>query len=87
MSEEKDVNQLLADHKAALRTYHEWDQKVKGLLKGRRSKDLAVDDMEQYRDAAGKRDSAYDRMRHLERALLEEIPGASTGPLKVVRRG
>ena len=71
---------LLAQHKAALTDYRKWDQKVKELLKGRRVKDLSPEDREAYREAAEQRDLAYDQMRHLERALLDDIPGASTGP-------
>jgi len=73
------VDDLLAEHKRALLNYREWDEKVKHLLKGRRVKDLSQEDMEAYREAADQRDAAYDRMRHLERALLDDIPGASTG--------
>jgi hypothetical protein len=78
MSSGGEVNDLLSQHKAALNTYREWDEKVKMLLKGRRAQDLMPEDMEAYRQAAAERDAAYDIMRHLERALLEDIPGAST---------
>ena len=78
MSNNDQVNDLLSQHKAALNTYREWDEKVKMLLKGRRAQDLMPEDMEAYRQAAAERDAAYDMMRHLERALLEDIPGAST---------
>jgi len=81
MSDKSEVNSLLAQHKAALNTYREWDEKVKMLLKGRRAQDLMPEDMEAYRQAAAERDAAYDIMRHLERALLEDIPGASTQSL------
>jgi hypothetical protein len=78
MPDNADVNNLLAQHKTALNAYREWDEKVKMLLKGRRAQDLTPDDMETYRQAAAERDAAYDAMRRLERALLEDIPGAST---------
>ena len=80
-SDKGEVNNLLAQHKAALNTYREWDEKVKMLLKGRRAQDLMPEDMEAYRHAAEKRDLAYDQMRHLERTLLDNIPGASTQSL------
>lgn len=79
MPDDPAINARLAAHREALNTYHEWDQKVKELLKGRRQKDLSEEDMEAYREAADQRDAAYNRMRELERALLEGIPGASTG--------
>jgi hypothetical protein len=31
-----------------------------------------------YREAATRRDAAYDEMRHLERMLLDDIPDSST---------
>src|SRR5512139_2888108 len=77
-SDKGEANNLLAQHKAALNTYREWDEKVKMLLKGRRAQDMMPEDMEAYRQAAAERDAAYDIMRRLERALLEDIPGAST---------
>ena len=80
MSENSQVESLLTQHKTALNKYRKWDEKVKKLLKGRRVKDLSPEDMEAYREAAEQRDLAYDQMRRLERALLEDIPGASTGP-------
>ena len=76
---QSDVDNLLSLHRAALDEYRIWDEKVKHLLKGRRVKDLDPADMARYREAATQRDLAYDRMRHLERALLDDIPGASTG--------
>lgn len=84
MSEKKTIDDLLAEHKTALRAYQEWDQKVKELLKGRRAGDLTREDMHTYREASAQRDAAYDRMRHLERILLDSIPGASTGPFKPI---
>ena len=80
MSESEQIEKLLSDHRQALTEYHEWDQKVKKLLQGRRLKDLTPEDMAIYREVSEKRDNAYDRMRHHERALLENIPGAATGP-------
>lgn len=85
MSENQDVNDLLAQHKTALRTYQQWDAEVKKLLKGRRVKDLQPEDMAAYKEAAEKRDLAYDQMRHLERALLDDIPGASTGRMPPIK--
>jgi hypothetical protein len=85
MSEGNQVNSLLDQHKAALNKYREWDEKVKQLLKGRRTQDLNPDDMEAYREASTNRDAAYDEMRHLERQLLDDIPGASTATLPRVR--
>ncbi len=79
------TEELLAKHKAALRMYREWDEKVKALLKGRKVKDLTPEDMESYREASSRRDAAYDDMRRLERALLDNIPGASTGAYPVYR--
>lgn len=80
MTSDKQVTeQLLAKHKEALTEYRRWDERVKQLLKGRRLRDLSQEDMEAYREAATKRDAAYDQMRHLERALLDDIPGATTG--------
>lgn len=76
---QSDVDNLLSQHRAALDEYRKWDEEVKHLLKGRRVKDLDPDDMARYREAATQRDLAYDKMRHLERALLDDIPGASTG--------
>jgi hypothetical protein len=70
---------LFEQHRAALNEYRRWDAEVKRLLKGRRVKDLTAEDMEAYREAAEKRDEAYNQMRHFERALLDDIPGASTG--------
>ena len=87
MSDNNQVNDLLAQHKAALNRYREWDEKVKQLLKGRRTQDLNPEDMEAYREASLSRDAAYDEMRHLERRLLDDIPGASTGSLPRVRLG
>jgi hypothetical protein len=84
MSDER-TEELLGRHKAALKSYREWDEKVKMLLKGRRLKDLTPEDMEAYREASSRRDAAYDEMRHLERALLDSIPGASTGAYPVYR--
>lgn len=85
MSQSNDTEAMLAAHKAALNTYREWDEKVKQLLKGRRLKDLTPEDMISYREASLKRDAAYDEMRHLERALLDNIPGASTGKFQAMR--
>ncbi len=82
MADEGQVDDLLALHKAALNEYRQWDEKVKELLKGRRVKDLSPEDMVTYREAAAQRDLAYNQMRHLERALLDDIPGASTGVFK-----
>ena len=82
---EEKIDDLLARHKTALRAYQEWDQKVKELLKGRRLKDLTEEDMDAYREVSAKRDTAYDQMRHLERALLDNIPGASTGQHQAIR--
>jgi hypothetical protein len=81
MSDQDQVDSLLEQHRAALNDYRKWDEIVKQLLKGRKVKDLAPEDMESYREAAKQRDMAYDRMRHLERNLLDDIPGASTGRL------
>jgi hypothetical protein len=80
------TEKLLAEHKAALREYREWDEKVKQLLRGRRLKDLTPEDMAAYREASDRRDAAYNTMRHLERALLDNIPGASTGTYPVYRQ-
>jgi hypothetical protein len=85
MSSGSKVNDLLAQHKVALNSYREWDEKVKQLLKGRRTQDLAPEDMHLYREAADKRDAAYDEMRHLERQLLEDIPGAGTGTMARIK--
>ena len=79
MSEENQVNDLLSQHRLALDEYRRWDEKVKALLKGRRVRDLSAEDMAAYKEAAARRDLAYDQMRHLERLLLDDIPGASTG--------
>lgn len=85
MSQQEKTEELLNRHKKALVNYREWDQKVKELLQGRRTKDLNEEDMEAYREASLKRDAAYDQMRHLERVLLDSIPGASTGPFKAIQ--
>jgi hypothetical protein len=85
MSGGSNVNDLLAQHKEALNAYREWDEKVKHLLQGRRMQDLKPEDMNSYREAAEKRDAAYDDMRHLERQLLEDIPGAGTGTMPRIR--
>lgn len=85
MGESNQVNDLLSQHKAALNRYREWDEKVKQLLKGRRTQDLNPKDMEAYREASTNRDAAYDEMRHMERQLLDDIPGASTATLPKVR--
>jgi|GEM_PF-737084 len=79
MEENPNIEKTLAEHKAALNDYRLWDEKVKVLLKGRRHKDLNEEEMAIYREAATQRDAAYARMRQLERALLDNIPGASTG--------
>ena len=84
MAEPEGVNDLLSQHKNALATYREWDEKVKMLLRGRRAQDLTQEDMLAYREAAEQRDAAYDLMRHFERALLDDIPGSSTGGFKRV---
>lgn len=78
---------LIEAHREALEMYRHWDEQIKGLLKGRRMRDLNVEDMEVYREVAKKRDAAYSRMRALERELLDNIPGASTGPFTPLRRG
>jgi len=75
MAERNEVEALLREHKAALEAYWAWDEKVKQLLKGRRTQDLTPQDMAAYREAAAGRDEAYDLMRHLERQLLESLPG------------
>lgn len=85
MGKGNQVNSLLDQHKAALNKYREWDEKVKQLLKGRRTQDLHPDDMEAYREASTHRDAAYDEMRHMERQLLDDIPGASTATLPRVQ--
>ena len=85
MDQNDETESLLAAHKAAHASYREWDEKVKMLLQGRRLKDLMAEDMEAYREASMKRDAAYDDMRHLERALLDNIPGASTGSYRAMR--
>ena len=72
------TDDLLDQHREALNTYREWDERIKRLLKGRRMRDLDPDDMKQYREIASKRDAAYNMMRHYERMLLDDIPGAST---------
>lgn len=87
MGNQNDVDDLLGRHRAALNAYRAWDEKVKQLLKGRRVKDLSQGDMDAYREAAEQRDLAYDRMRQYERALLDDIPGASTGPYTPPDRG
>jgi hypothetical protein len=84
--QDEQTEKLLLTHKNALATYREWDEQVKKLLQGRRLKDLTPEDMDAYREASKQRDAAYDEMRHLERALLDSIPGASTGNFKTVRR-
>ena len=85
-SEQETKEKLLSDHKKALTDYRKWDEEVKQLLKGRRAKDLSPEDMQTYRNVAAQRDLAYDRMRHLERALLDNIPGASTGSFPRVKK-
>jgi hypothetical protein len=77
---------VLSKHRVALNAYNEWDEKVKQLLRGRRHSDLTPEDMEGYREASEKRDAAYDEMRHWERLLLDNIPGASTGSYAAIRR-
>jgi hypothetical protein len=80
------VNDLLSKHKAALQAYREWDARVKDLLKGRRMNDLTEEDMETYRVISEKRDDAYNEMRYYERALLDNIPGASTGRFPAAKK-
>lgn len=75
---EDQTDKLLDEHREALNAYHKWDERIKQLLKGRRMRDLDPEDMKQYREIASKRDAAYNRMRHYERMLLDNIPGAST---------
>jgi len=93
MPDQPEVNDLLSQHKEALTSYQQWDEQVKLLLKGRRAQDLTTEDMLAYREAASHRDSAYDRMRQLERELLDGIPDASSGsyprvdPNKLNKRG
>jgi hypothetical protein len=84
MSDKNHIEDALAEHRKALNEYLEWDQKVKHLLKQRRVSDLTETEMLSYREIAANRDAAYDRMRHLERELLDNIPGASTGNFKRV---
>ena len=78
MSQEQTDN-LLSQHKKALNEYHQWDEKVKEMLKGRRLRDLTEEDREKYNTISDKRDRAYNEMRRLERLLLDNIPGATTG--------
>ena len=85
MSVNDQIEDLLTKHKAALNDYRHWDEKVKQLLKGRRVQDLTKKDMVTYREVSSRRDDAYDKMRHLERLLLDNIPGASTGPMPAIR--
>ncbi|MGF1506378.1 MAG: hypothetical protein GYB64_03425 [Chloroflexi bacterium] len=77
-----DTAELIQQHKQALEEYQYWDAEIKRLLKGRKMRDLDVEDIDNYRQAAEKRDVAYNRMRRFERALLDDIPGASTGQFK-----
>lgn len=72
MAGPKRVDDLLAQHKAALEEYRKWDEQVKQLLKARRAGSLTREEMETYREIVQRRDAAYDLMCHLERALLEE---------------
>jgi hypothetical protein len=74
MADREEVDKLLKEHKAALEAYWAWDERVKKLLKGRRTQDLTSQDMAAYREAAAGRDEAYDRMSHLERQLLHSLP-------------
>ncbi len=86
MATDDPTETLLSAHKEALNQYRYWDERVKQLLQGRRLRDLTNEDMEAYREAASNRDAAYDEMRHLERMLLDNIPGASTGSFKALKR-
>lgn len=85
MAQNNEVNDLLAQHRTALNSYREWDEKVKLLLQGRRAQDLMPEDMVAYRKAAAERDAAYDSMRRLEQLLLDDIPGASTASMPRVK--
>ncbi len=78
MTDSERVNELLAQHKAALEEYRKWDEQVKQLLKARRAGDLSREEMETYREIVRQRDAAYDLMRRLEHALLNEDAGAET---------
>ena len=83
MSQEQ-TEGLLTRHRKALNEYHRWDQKVKEMLKGRRLRDLTEEDRKKYNDISEQRDNAYNEMRRLERLLLDNIPGATTGTFKPI---
>ncbi|NDJ52757.1 MAG: hypothetical protein GYB68_06695 [Chloroflexi bacterium] len=72
------IEDLLAEHRTVQADYHVVEQHVKDLLRGRRMKDLSPDDMAVYRELSERRDALYNRMRQLERRLLDGVPGAST---------
>ncbi len=80
--EDNDTDNLIEAHRAALAEYNRADRAVKQLLKGRVYKDLTEANRLLYQEVAERRDNAYNDMRRLERALLDDIPGAQTGLYK-----
>lgn len=78
----EDTNNLIEAHREALVRYNQADEEVKVLLQGRKYKDLTEADRRLYQEVSVKRDNAYNEMRRLERALLDDIPGSQTGYYK-----
>ncbi|MBX3086727.1 MAG: hypothetical protein KF716_34155 [Anaerolineae bacterium] len=70
---QKRVNFVQAYRDAQL-AYEKIDEELDTLLqsKGGHTKDLSDDDYERYRELAHRRDIAYNHMKTLERALLDE---------------
>lgn len=67
------VNFVQAYRDAQL-AYEQIDEELDALLqsKGGHTKDLSDDEYERYRELAHRRDIAYNHMKTLERALLDE---------------
>lgn len=67
------VNFVQAYRDAQL-AYEQLDEELDTLLqsKGGHTKDLSDDEYERYRELAHRRDIAYNHMKTLERALLDE---------------
>lgn len=75
----ENTDNLIERHRTALANYNKADLEVKQLLKGRQYKDLTEADRKRYQAVSERRDNAYNEMRRLERALLDDIPGSQTG--------
>jgi hypothetical protein len=64
----------MQEYRQSVLEYEELDSKIDQLLQSRggHTKDLTDEDYIRYRELADLRDLAYNRMKGLERALLDE---------------